>query len=198
MNTKNNRRAQTTDEAIVREVYAIIWAEHRPISKITVREICERAGINRSTFYAHYQDIFDVAEQVEKTMAKMHYDRLNIIFLEGGNFRSVMESVFDFVQEYRQFFQLYFREISRASYLVETLNLPFQKQVQKLQEADQGHGIPREGAYHYHFFTAGVTSLLTTWLDRNCKETPAQLYEILEREYGPDSLFRIWSGAANR
>ena len=131
-------------------------------------------------------------------MAKMHYDRLNIIFLEGGNFRSVMESVFDFVQEYRQFYQLYFREISRASYLVETLNLPFQKQVQKLQEADQGHGIPREGAYHYHFFTAGVTSLLTTWLDRNCKETPAQLYEILEREYGPDSLFRIWSGAANR
>ena len=83
-----------------------------------------------------------MAEQVEKTMAKMHYDRLNIIFLEGGNFRSVMESVFDFVQEYRQFYQLYFREISRASYLVETLNLPFQKQVQKLQEADQGHGIP--------------------------------------------------------
>ena len=31
----------------------------KPIAKITVTEICERAGINRATFYAHYTDPTD-------------------------------------------------------------------------------------------------------------------------------------------
>ena len=29
--------------------------KEKPIAKITVKEICERAEINRSTFYKHYQ-----------------------------------------------------------------------------------------------------------------------------------------------
>ena len=28
----------------------------KPVAKVTVTEICERAGINRATFYAHYSD----------------------------------------------------------------------------------------------------------------------------------------------
>ena len=29
----------------------------KPIQSITIRELCERAGINRGTFYCHYTDI---------------------------------------------------------------------------------------------------------------------------------------------
>ncbi len=196
MNTKNNRRARETDEAIVRAVYETVWLEHRPISKITVREVCEKAGINRSTFYAHYQDIFDVAEQTEKSMARLHYDRMCAAFQEGGGFREAMKSVFEFVKEYREFYQLYFQEVSHATRLIEVLNLPFQREVQRVQEEKRDYGVPKEGTYHYHFFTAGMTSLLITWLNRGCAETPEELYGILEREYGENSLFRIWSGAA--
>ena len=56
MNVKNNRLGRETDERIIRAVYAMMTQEHRPIGKITVREICERTGVHRSTFYAHYQD----------------------------------------------------------------------------------------------------------------------------------------------
>ena len=31
--------------------------KEKPVAKITVKEICERAEINRSTFYKHYQDV---------------------------------------------------------------------------------------------------------------------------------------------
>ena len=30
--------------------------QHKPVNKITVKEICERAELNRATFYAHYSD----------------------------------------------------------------------------------------------------------------------------------------------
>ena len=40
----------------------------KPIQSISVRELCEEAGINRSTFYAHYKDVYDLREQIETEM----------------------------------------------------------------------------------------------------------------------------------
>ena len=39
--------------------------QHKPVNKITVKEICERAELNRATFYAHYSDCFDLLESIE-------------------------------------------------------------------------------------------------------------------------------------
>ena len=39
--------------------------KEKPVAKITVKEICERAEINRSTFYKHYQDVYDLMEKLE-------------------------------------------------------------------------------------------------------------------------------------
>ena len=36
--------------------------EQKPIEKITVKDIVEDCGVNRHTFYYHFQDIFELAE----------------------------------------------------------------------------------------------------------------------------------------
>ena len=69
MNVKNNRLNRETDERIIRTVYRMMTQEQRQIGKITVREICERAEIHRSTFYAHYRDVYDLVEKVEQNMS---------------------------------------------------------------------------------------------------------------------------------
>lgn len=40
----------------------------KPIQCISIKELCERAGINRGTFYAHYTDIYDLLHQIEDEM----------------------------------------------------------------------------------------------------------------------------------
>lgn len=42
--------------------------KERPIQSITVKEICEAAGVGRSTFYAHYEDIYALLEDVEQRL----------------------------------------------------------------------------------------------------------------------------------
>ena len=37
----------------------------KPLEKITVKELSELAFINKATFYTHYQDIYDLSEQLE-------------------------------------------------------------------------------------------------------------------------------------
>lgn len=38
----------------------------KPLEKITVRELCESARINKSTFYSHYRDIYDLSDTLEE------------------------------------------------------------------------------------------------------------------------------------
>lgn len=38
----------------------------KPITKITINELCERVGINRTTFYKYYTDIYDLYEKIEE------------------------------------------------------------------------------------------------------------------------------------
>lgn len=42
----------------------------KALEKITVKELCEKACINKSTFYAHYQDIYALSDAMEAEVVK--------------------------------------------------------------------------------------------------------------------------------
>lgn len=42
----------------------------KPLEKITVKELCESARINKSTFYAHYKDIYDLSDAMEEVVVQ--------------------------------------------------------------------------------------------------------------------------------
>ena len=51
---KENRRVKMT-KMLLNESFLKFLAE-KPLARITVKEICEDAGVNRSTYYAHFTD----------------------------------------------------------------------------------------------------------------------------------------------
>ena len=60
---KEDRRTRKTKAQI--KVALIELMAQKDITKISVKEIAERADINRGTFYLHYYDIYDVLEQIQ-------------------------------------------------------------------------------------------------------------------------------------
>lgn len=61
---KKNQALTDATRRAIREAFWSLYQE-KPVSQITVREISERAGYNRSTFYQYYKDVYDVLEQIE-------------------------------------------------------------------------------------------------------------------------------------
>ena len=45
-------------------------------AELTVKEICERADINRSTFYVYYRDTSDLREQIENSLISQFEERM--------------------------------------------------------------------------------------------------------------------------
>lgn len=73
--------------------------QHKPVNKITVKEICERAELNRATFYAHYSDCFDLLESIEEELfgqfersMQSYMHSFDIAGLVGGLYRIVQEN----------------------------------------------------------------------------------------------------------
>lgn len=64
MNTKNNRRRRESREKI--EGAFMERLQTCELTGITVSELCKATGLNRSTFYANYMDIYDLAGQVRE------------------------------------------------------------------------------------------------------------------------------------
>ena len=42
----------------------------KPLEKITVKELCELACINKSTFYSHYKDFYDLSDSMEAEVVR--------------------------------------------------------------------------------------------------------------------------------
>ena len=77
-------RVVATRAAIQRSFLALL--KEKPISRITVKEICALSQINRSTFYKHYADPLDVLEKLENEL----FEKLTAS-VENGGFRDLRE-----------------------------------------------------------------------------------------------------------
>lgn len=64
MEKVEDRRARKTRKAIQNAFMKLMLK--KDISRITIKDLSEVADINRSTFYLHYYDIYDVFEDIEK------------------------------------------------------------------------------------------------------------------------------------
>lgn len=65
---KTDARVRYTKMRIREAFFACL--EEKPINKITVKEICDIAEINRATFYKHYADPFDLMQKLEEEVIK--------------------------------------------------------------------------------------------------------------------------------
>ena len=63
------KRPEKTNQtkADLREAFWQLYAQE-PIEKITVGQVCERAGYNRGTFYLHYHDLYDLLAELEDSL----------------------------------------------------------------------------------------------------------------------------------
>ena len=64
MNTPNNKRRKESQERIEKVFVELI--QKKEINKISVTDICKKAKVNRSTFYANYIDIYDMADKIKE------------------------------------------------------------------------------------------------------------------------------------
>ena len=169
MNTKNNRRRKQSQERIERAFVELL--QSRGIKEITVSDIIELAELNRSTFYANYMDIFDLADKVRGRMEQDFTD----LFADYDYFndRSGALKMFTHIRDNQIFYKTYFKLCYDEKHLIS---------VYDPRRAEKEH-IEGNLRYHIEFFRNGLNAIIRLWLADGCRESPEEMAEVLKQEY---------------
>ena len=91
--TTCNRNARRT-RALVEGAFLELMKE-KPYTKISVREITEKADINRSTFYLHYQDIYDLLGYIFREEADATLEKYSV----KGDWKGVFLDILSYLKK---------------------------------------------------------------------------------------------------
>ncbi len=169
MNTKNNKRRQASREKIESVFTELL--QTKEISQISVSEICKESGLNRSTFYANYIDIYDLADKIrarlEGEVSALYYN--DLANHSGNDYLQLFRHIRDHQPLYRMYFKLGYDT-------AHTINLDL---------LDQDHRIFPESvmSYHVEFHKAGLNAIIKKWLSCDCQESPEIMAQIIADEY---------------
>ncbi|NEG69363.1 TetR/AcrR family transcriptional regulator [Bifidobacterium choloepi] len=163
------RNSQDRIEAAFRQLL-----ETKELGDIKVNEITKLAGVNRSTFYANYLDIDDLAETVRTQMFE-HYLALYPREAETRSHSYNYLPMFQEISEHPDFFRMMMKlNFDYESYYDEHL---------EASEAEKYLGTAEHMDYHIAFFKAGINAMLRKWLEEGCTVPPEEMVAILETEY---------------
>lgn len=147
---------------------------------ITVKEICEKAGVHRSTFYLHYETIADLLEECIENANKQFAEYFS--GLEGNLVQDVAtkskENLIFITPEYLTPYLTYIREnktlfqvsvkcgnLMRSAERFNTLNKCLFKPVCKKFGIDD-----KTEEYLIAYYLNGVYAIINEWIKNGCKD----------------------------
>ena len=178
MNTENNQLWKDSEKRMQQALLRFMEQEKEP----TVGDICREAHVNRSTFYRHYLDIFDLMEKTERTIQTEL-----VAAMKQGGLKPDLETLtaealipmVEFIGSYRSFYRSYLKTHLDVS-VEEGMQTVWDKY---LKPVFLSRGVTDEThmLYYYLYFRTGVLSMLRLWLDRECAESPREVAEMITK-----------------
>lgn len=165
---KNDLRVRYTQK-VIREAF---WTLHKekPLAKITVKEVCDLAGINRGTFYKHYMDCYDLMDRIQEEAIGQMEQRLAAI--ETTGIRSMIVSLLQTLQKDADTFALLHDRGQPDAFAHRIVGCCYRYLETRV---GQMPGMTRSSPFksmNYAFLLGGGTSVIEYWLHTGMQEPP--------------------------
>lgn len=166
--------------------------EKKDIEFITVTEITKKAGVNRSTFYLHYENIYDLLEETIENLNKQFLQA----FASKAPFaiqskKSAFFITEEYLTPYLEFCKAHKRilKLVRAKPQLFRRNDAYQKMYNQILYPAISQFVRQETEriYQLEFFTCGVVGIIDKWLALDCAAEIKELIKIIKTCVGYES-----------
>lgn len=151
------------------------------INSITVKELCEKADINRGTFYLHYNDVFHMLQEIEKELLKEFQDMITSHEISPNKFETkpILEDIFKFIEQNRDFCIVILCHRGDMSFMKNIVSFIYEKSYNdwsKIFKMDDKMIFDK----YYSFILYGAIGLIDNWLNNGLKESPEYMANLTE------------------
>lgn len=180
---KNESKYFYTAELMNQALISLL--EKKDIEFITVTEITKKAGVNRSTFYLHYENVYELLEETIENLNKQFLSSFNVqapfhITSKEEAFLITDEKLvpyLEFVKQNKRVLKL----INKKPQLFRA-RITYQNMYAKIFYPAISQYVSREDEkiYNLEFYTRGVVAIIHKWLELNCVTEIDKLVEIIK------------------
>jgi len=171
---KEDRRTKITKRMLKESLLELLKKDS--IHKIKIRELCERADINRSTFYKYYASQYELLNAMEEDwlLSIEHYIG-SIIPVQEVFFADILISL----EENLELSRLLLNSNVDAEFPRKLFNQPCIKRL--IDETLPLDKDDSETDYIYRFYVNGGYSIIKHWLNKEQRESPSEMAGIMQR-----------------
>lgn len=160
MNTKDNQRTRLS-KLMLKKALMNLLSDKGNIEKITVRELCEKAELNRSTFYAHYGEPKDLLNEIEDELILATEDHLRKIGEENDvGAHHYIVSFLKFIRENDASFRTLLLTAAEPEFKTKFMQQSVIQFVNNLQITLPGN----LEQYIFSYILNGSTGIVTQWI----------------------------------
>ncbi len=172
MEKKEDRRVTMTKRMLKESLTEIL--KEKDIYHISVRELCERADVNRTTFYKYYGSQFDLLADMENDLISFITEMLKN---GDGNLESIIISACKYLEENIDFARLIINNNVDSDFPKRIFSIDAVKSSAFRNMTGDDARVPFEYAYNY--CTSGAFSVFCRWINKERREPPEELAEII-------------------
>lgn len=185
---KQDRRIRRT-KGLMRDALIELMTE-KPFSEITAKDITEKADLNRSTFYLHYDNVFGLLDEMENEVVENFAGMIEEIEVEPDKAWEypVVERICDYIVKNPK---LCYRLLvnSRSDRLTARLTKVMKEKGKKARQ-EMGMDMESQTAdYIYQFIVCGTIAMVKHWLAEGMSLPKEEMMELLEKMIRP--IFQI-------
>ncbi len=158
----------------------LILLEKKELDYITVNEICKQAGVNRSTFYLHYESTNDLLEECIENMNKNFFNSFDETYKDALNKikSGGLEELNFITPKYLVPYLNYVKENTKI-YKVAISKPHLMKSYEKFEQLYESIINPildrfnldnNKRKYVVNFYMKGIEAIINEWIKNDCKD----------------------------
>lgn len=178
MSQKLDRRKKYTRMVLKESLITLLST--KSLTTITVKEICKLADINRSTFYTHYTDHYDLLHKIEDEIIEDMNRYLHSYDYEHEEESLQMtEKILEYITANHLMFQTLLNHEAAPTFEKRLMDLTRNFMISTWPRANE---LPQEESkYLSSFIISGAIHVIKEWIAHDMKESPREMAEMINQ-----------------
>lgn len=174
---KNDIRIEKTEDRL--EETLILLLKEKRIEEISITEICRISGINRNTFYSHFDSVNELLQQIEGDFFEKVISQIKISKDSILNVTDMIIELMKVVEDNREIASILFSDNGDKNFLQRTLLFALPLATENWMKELNISEIEAKSLYLY--VIGGVANILQDWILNGFKLTKEEVSELLNK-----------------
>jgi AcrR family transcriptional regulator len=172
---KSDRRVRYTKMVIKQALLDLM--KEKPINKIKVTEICDRADVGRGSFYTYYENAYDLMEQIEDEIFA-EVERSIKESSDASTSSVMLTEIMRYASENVDMCKVLLGPNGDKEFIRRLVNIERDRNVREWQRAEPNTST-LSFELQYVFISSGVVGILESWIADGTKQSPEEIALII-------------------